>query len=264
MKAALRWARREPLVAFFAAALGLFALHGARAPSEGGAIVIRRAEVIAAQTARLGRAPTEAELAVSIDRRAETEALVREARRLGLADEDPIVRRRLAQKMELLAEDLATLEPPSEAELRAQLEAEPERYAAPARRSVRQVLLRDEAAARDAAARLAEGAEPGTLGRPFAGGLWFPARTEAQLASVLSAEVARAAFEAAPDTWVGPVKSVFGWHLLRVERVWASGAPELSNVRERVQADVERARRGRAKDDVRAKARARYSVEVVQ
>ena len=100
------------------------------------------------------------------------------------------------------------------------------------------------------------------MGRPFAAGRVFAGRTERALGTVLSAPVARAAFVAEPDAWVGPVKSPFGWHLVRVERVWSPAPPVLERVRSAVTRDVERARREAAREAVRRKARSRYEVEV--
>lgn len=262
MKAWLRRMSREPLVAFFGVALALFALHGARA-SDPARIVVSRAEVLRAQRARLGRAPTEAELEGAIARAVESEALVREARRLGLAEEDPIVRRRLAQKMELIAEDLAALEPPSDEALQEHLSSHPERYRRPERRTVRHVFVEGgEAEAQQILRQLQGGAAPEGLGRPFAAGRVFRARTEAALGRILGADVARAAFVADEGAWTGPARSVYGWHLLRIESVAPGGSPPLEEVRAEVERDLERARRAAARDDVRARAVERFEVEV--
>jgi hypothetical protein len=57
------------------------------------------------------------------------EMAVREARALGLDRDDPIIRRRLAQKVEFLADDLASLPEPDDAALAAHLTSHPDRFA---------------------------------------------------------------------------------------------------------------------------------------
>lgn len=252
---------REPLLWFFAVAGLLFALgvHTRSAPAE-----VSVGQVEAALAARLGRMPTEAERAAELEEASIREALVLEARRLDLADDDPIVRRRLVQKMELLAEDLATLDPPDEAALAAQLAAHPERYRRAERRTVRQVFLPEGADAQDVLRRLAAGAAPGRLGGPFVGGLDFTLHTEAELARRVSAPVARAAFEAAPGVWVGPVGSVHGRHLLLVEAVAPGGPASLDEVRAEVRRDLEVARRDEARAAVRRRALRLHPVVVTE
>ena len=66
--------------------------------------------------------PTPAELEGLIEAHIREEVLYREARALGLEQDDTIVRRRMAQKMEFLFEDLAPLAEPTEEELRVFLE----------------------------------------------------------------------------------------------------------------------------------------------
>src|SRR5262249_16097071 len=63
--------------------------------------------------ARSGRPPTSEELAGLVEEHVKEEVLYREALALGLDKDDTIVRRRLAQKMEFLAEDVAALRDPS-------------------------------------------------------------------------------------------------------------------------------------------------------
>jgi hypothetical protein len=65
------------------------------------------------------REPTAQELDALVDDEVREEILYREALALGLDRNDEIVRRRMAQKMQFLAEDVAAAREPTEAELRA-------------------------------------------------------------------------------------------------------------------------------------------------
>ena len=61
------------------------------------------------------------------------EVLYREAQKLGLDQDDVVIRRRMRQKMQSLLQDGLALAPPDEAALRASYEAEQQRYREPDR-----------------------------------------------------------------------------------------------------------------------------------
>ena len=79
------------------------------------------------------RAPTEPEMLGLIESRIEEEILYREALAMGLDKDDTIVKRRMAQKMEFLAEDVSAAHEPTTEELRAYFEKNPAMFSQPAR-----------------------------------------------------------------------------------------------------------------------------------
>ncbi|HVR29956.1 MAG TPA: peptidylprolyl isomerase [Thermoanaerobaculia bacterium] len=177
---ATRWRRlgREPLVHFLAGGALLFALDGwlgsrAEGPSyelHVGAGQIERLRQ--AWEAQSGRPPNQAELAALIEDHIREEIFYREALRRGLDDGDILVRRRLAQKLAFLIEDLALIEHPREDALRRFHAERTERYVEGARVSFRHVFFsRDrrvdpaaDAAATLAALRASGGASAGGAG----------------------------------------------------------------------------------------------------
>jgi len=90
------------------------------------------------------RPPTEVELEGLIESRVKEEILYREALALGLSEDDTIIRRRLAQKMEFLSEGLIDPGAPSDADLETYLAANPEQFQEPARLSFEHVYLNPE------------------------------------------------------------------------------------------------------------------------
>jgi parvulin-like peptidyl-prolyl isomerase len=62
--------------------------------------------------------------------------------------------------------------------------------------------------------------------------------------------------------WVGPVKSGFGMHLVRVRAFEQSQLPALADVRDVVTREWENERRQRAHADALARLRSQYEVEV--
>ena len=93
-----------------------------------------------------------------IENRIKEEVLYREALAMGLDKDDTIVRRRMAQKMEFLAEDLAAAREPTTEELKAWFEKNSKLFAEPARVTFRLVYFspdrRGLAARSDAASAL--------------------------------------------------------------------------------------------------------------
>src|SRR5262245_17219640 len=101
----------EPLVQFLVLGAVLFAAYGSLGRAEP-----RREEIVVgagqiehlAQTFSLfqQRPPTADELKEQVDRYVREEILSREAIRLGLDQDDSVIRRRLQQKLEFIAADL--------------------------------------------------------------------------------------------------------------------------------------------------------------
>ena len=83
------------------------------------------------------RQPTPAELQSMVEDKVREEVLYREAMAMGLDKDDTIVKRRMAQKMQFIAEDVATAHEPSTTELKAWVEKNPNRFALPSRYNFR-------------------------------------------------------------------------------------------------------------------------------
>jgi hypothetical protein len=103
------------------------------------------------------RPPTDEELKGLVDEHVKEEIATREALAMGLDRDDAIIRRRLRQKMEFLAEDAVDQVQPTDAELQAWLDRHPEAFRAESRLALRQVYVSTErrgASARAEAERL--------------------------------------------------------------------------------------------------------------
>ena len=127
---------REPLVHFlFAGALlfGAYAWLNPTTPNQGGdhAVRIGEGEILWLRQTfanQWRREPTPEEMAGLIATLVEEELMAREAHALGLDQNDTIVRRRLAQKIDFMVADTASIVDPGEAELRGYYLAHAERY----------------------------------------------------------------------------------------------------------------------------------------
>jgi hypothetical protein len=240
---------REPLVHFLVLAIAVFGLYGLVAsPADDvtGRIVvsapkIEQMEAIFSQTRM--RPPTAEELKGLIDDYVAEELYVREALKLGLDQDDTVIRRRLRQKMEFLIAAEVEAQAPSEADLQAYLAAHPEKFETAPRIALQQVYLsppdRGDRIATDAQAMLRElqadpDADPALFGDATLLPGALPPSDTAQIAAVFGPEFSAVVGGAAPGIWFGPVASAYGLHLVRITSVEAGQLPPLDKVREAV------------------------------
>jgi hypothetical protein len=114
------------------------------AEPERGTIVVTqgRIENLAATFARTWRRPPSAgELSSTVQDYVREEAAVREALALGLDRDDTVIRRRLRQKLEFIAEGVAAQAEPTEEDLQTYLEAHAEAFASEPRFTFSHVYL---------------------------------------------------------------------------------------------------------------------------
>lgn len=265
------WPRRlarEPLTHFVVIGAVLFALSawGDRQPEAApGRIVISEGDLqqmLFAWRAQ-GRAdPTPAEWQAMLAEKVHEQVLYHEALAIGLDQNDTIVTRRLAQKMDFLAEDLSALREPTRDELRAWLDAHPADFAVPPRISFHHVYFSpDKHGLRTrAVATAALGA-----GRPAPGDRFmfqdaYAERLPDEVAGIFGPAFAQAVFESPPGTWTGPIESGLGLHLVFVDSLIPGRAPDLSEVEDRVKASWVSAQRELFKEEAYKVMRAKYEV----
>lgn len=230
---------REPLVHFLLLALAILGVERLLSPPPGPSpVVIDDAFVAGLRAEAQGRGePAEVD---PVARWLQEEALFREALALGLDRGDPIVRRRLVQKMEFLLRSELAPGDPSDAELEATLARSPERFRVPARVAFEHVFYDRgrhddaEAVARQALAVAGERAPVG--GSAFLLGARFGLEPVVAHAARLGEEFASGLESAPLERWSGPLTSPYGAHLVRVTRRQLGGTPPLSEVREAVRA----------------------------
>ncbi len=154
---------REPLLHFLVLGALIFAcvsLTSHKGTSAPETILVTRGRIASLGTAfarTWQRPPTQAELDALIRDYIREEISVREAVALGLDRDDPILRRRLQQKLEFISQDLIVQAEPTDDDLRAHLRDHPEPFrgktgVVPELADVRDDVRRDWASARRAEA----------------------------------------------------------------------------------------------------------------
>ncbi|NGZ10599.1 MAG: peptidyl-prolyl cis-trans isomerase [Nitrospira sp. LK70] len=193
------------------------------------------------------RQPSEEELRGLVADYVKEELLAREAKEVGLDENDTIVRRRLAQKMEFLVQDTARLAEPGEDELRRLYDTEPARYRTPACISFTQIFFKTETAARTGLAQVALHG-PAQVGDHTLLDREYATLDEQTLATLFGEQFARQVFALEPDRWLGPVPSAYGFHLVRVNGRENPLLRHFGEVRTQVLEDWHRAQQARVNE----------------
>ncbi|HEV7733263.1 MAG TPA: peptidylprolyl isomerase [Candidatus Binatia bacterium] len=170
------------------------------------------------------------------------DALLDDARALGLDRSDVVVRRILVQKMRLLAARTDDASP-SDDTLRAYYDHHRDDYRAPERVSFWHVFFastRGDARREATALRASFERQPvapetaARQGDAFPLPPWIAAQSPRQLEKFFGAAFTAELGRVAPRTWVGPLTSPYGVHLVWVASRDAGGAPPFEAVRGRV------------------------------
>ena len=151
---------REPLVHFLLLGVLLFAAYAHLNPEEG--LTDRQITVESSQIKAMvqrfervwQREPSKDELDGLIENFVLEEIYYREALAIGLDENDPVIRRRLRQKMELLSESLGNQQAPSDAQLIECLKSHPEKFRRDARYTFKQVFVNSDIPSGDLERRL--------------------------------------------------------------------------------------------------------------
>lgn len=218
---------REPLLHFALIGALLFALYGwvngggSSAPQE---IVVTQGQLdnLRAQFARAWQRQSNAdEMNVLVEQWVRDEVFYREGQALGLERNDPVVRRRIAQKLEFIADGQAPTAP-SNAELQAWLDAHRDTYAVEPSYTLRQVYFDPARRGARVDADIAAALPALAAGRAVAGdSTMLPPELEAapafEVTRIFGTDFANGLKALPVGQWAGPVRSGFGLHLVKIE-----------------------------------------------
>jgi peptidyl-prolyl cis-trans isomerase C len=246
---------REPLVQFLLIGVALFFASGAQNHrlDQGAKYDIALTTDDLRQlhntfAAQWERQPSPEEMRGLVDQRIREEILYREALQLGLEKDDVIVRRRLAQKMQFLSEDVSAAYEPKTAELKVWYGKNNQRFSSPASITFGHLYFspdRRGAKGRQAAQKVLakitgqpEDSKTATgLADPFMFQNYYRERSAEQLAKEFGTGFSHAIFQLKPGSWQGPIESGYGWHLVWIESITPGRVPNF----EEIESDVKSA-----------------------
>ncbi|MEW9838412.1 peptidyl-prolyl cis-trans isomerase [Mesorhizobium marinum] len=267
---------KEPLVHFLLAGGVLFAaytwLNPAPAPGGDSRIVLDQAQFDHLKNlwkAQWKRDPAPDDVKAIIDRYLRQEVFYREALRMGLDHNDDIIRKRMSQKMEAVASDLSTLmQPPTDEQLRAFFQEREDLFRLPQAYAFRQVLfLANEPQAEvKIKAVLASLRQGGTVPQDRRNKLAlaedWPLSSVQELDNAFGGGFAEALHDLPLGAWSGPVRSGYGWHLVRLERSQPPSLPDFEEVKDFVARQYEYYSVLDAQDRVYEELLAKYDVAI--
>jgi len=184
---------------------------------------------------------------------------------MGLDKDDAVIKRRIRQKYELVAEE-SDRAAPTDVDLAAYLKAHPAKFMRPAMVSFDQVFFDPASTSPEAVgavkAALAKGANPATYGQPS----MLPRQVTNSSIDLVATDFgdgfAKQVGAAPVGQWVGPLASGFGVHLVRVNARAPPRLPPLDQVRAAVAREWESDQRIRSSEVDFRKARANYDVVI--
>jgi hypothetical protein len=220
------------------------------------------------QLTQAGVLPDQRQLQLLVESYIDDEVLYREALRLGLEQDDEIIRRRLIQKLEFLHRDATATIEPTEAQLQAYFNARSERFTEPARVSFEHVYFSPDHGGEDQALRRADNARS-VLVRQGIASTSDPFPLQDVYSSITRNDAAQlfgtspfidALFSMAPGEWSQPVRSGYGWHLIKVTGLVGSSQRTYEDAREDVRTAYLQEAGARGKRRQLDALRARYHV----
>lgn len=269
---------REPLLHFLVLGFALFLAYSwlsGRGVLSGDRIVITqgRVEQLAAGFEAIHqRMPTASEMDGMIEEVVREEVYSREAKSMGLDQDDTIIRRRLMTKLQFLSEDTTPIAEPTDAQLQEYLDAHAADFRVERHYSFTHVYLspqrHGEHLGADMQALLAQlrqrdgKADAARLGDPFLLELRFDDVAASELAHRFGADFETALRTLPTGAWSGPVSSSYGTHLVLISERADERTATLADARDSVRRKWIHDQREEANDRYYADLRKRYEVTV--
>jgi hypothetical protein len=245
---------REPLLHFLLIGAGLFFIFSQVSDPEIDSeiktdhrITITKTDLdrLAATWLRsMGRPPSAQEREQQLKYFIREQVLYREAKTMGLDQDDVIVRRRLAKKMEYLFNDLSVIPEPGETELVSYLTEHVSKFTIPASITFSQIFLnpdeRNQDINKDAEQLLQQLKETAiaietiNMGDRSLLPYHFTAQRKSEIAGMFGTAFAEQAFALPVNNWQGPVTSEYGVHLIHISSRTEARLPPLAEIREQV------------------------------
>lgn len=240
---------REPLLHFLLIGAALFAAYRCLQPARSAAPSSQEIQLSVDELSQLAvlfqsqwrRDPTVEEFGRLVEQKVQSEVLYREALALGLEKNDEIVKRRMAQKMQFLAEDVAATREPTTDELKTWYAKNADKFAMPKRVSFRHLYFspdrRGKSARDDAAKALTQLTGqpqavklPESSADPFMFQEYYRDRAPEFVGKEFGPQFAQAVGRLQEGSWQGPIESGFGWHLVFVDTAIPGRVPDFTEI----------------------------------
>jgi hypothetical protein len=209
-----------------------------------------------------------------VDDFVQNEVLFREAMALDLDRDDPIIRRRLIQKMDYLAQGFYDrAEPISRTDIQLYYEDNTEYYREPAlvtfthiffpyaEDTPESVFVKATSTLQTLRDNNVEFDKSGLYGKRFLYNRNYVNRSDAEIESHFGADFKQHVFTTdALSQWQGPIESLYGWHLVLISALQPTFIPKLEDISDRVLVDAQRQRQLQVKREAIARLKGKYQI----
>ena len=256
---------RQPLLWFALIGIALF-VADARFSAGRGEIYVSSAlkdRLGALWTTQTGLIATEPELDSLVQNWIREEVLYREALRLGLDQEDSIVRRRLIQKLSFIAETEQAVAPEIST-LESFYRNNIDDYTLPKRYSFRQLYFESLSSAEEALRNIEIGQDASSLGEPTMLNASYAYRSEIDLNATFGFGFSDQLQDLEVAKWQGPIRSGFGYHLVEITLVEPEQASPFAAVQQQVAMDYRQYQQDSAREAFVVNLMDQYTIVVEQ
>lgn len=251
---------KEPILWFIIIGGVLFAADRFTGPQP---IVIDdtvRTQIATLWETQMGVAPTEKELDSLVHNWVREEIFYRESLRMGLDNEDTIIRRRLVQKLTFLAqevdEDAITRE-----DLENHYKDNIDDYTLPVRYSISQIYFDDPVAVEKIFNDLEAGKPWREIGKSSLLPRTLVKKNLREVTSTFGTEFVEQLDMLKEGQWVGPISSTFGLHMVRLDSISDTEVTPLAYIEKQVLTDLLHTRREASLDSYYEGLLDQYQVE---
>jgi len=243
---------KEPFFHFILIGIALFLLYGVvnNQTNSKNTIIINDFDVnniIAGWEMQWKRSPTEKELQSLINLNIKQEIFYQEALNMNLDHNDEIIKRRLAQKMQFLSNDIASLQEPTVLELQKYYKTHADKYLTPYSYSLYQITFtsdKRENNFKDAKETLdqfgnATFDEMKNWGDAMPFSYYFDDINANELSLQLGSKFPDAIKGEEINKWIGPIPSGFGYHLVYITMKTEPHLPDFDMIKNDILRDYE-------------------------
>ena len=266
---------KEPFFHFIMIGVALFILYGlinVKTNSKN-TILINDFDVnniIASWEMQWKRPPTEIELQNLIHQNIKQEIFYREALNMNLDHNDEIIKRRLAQKMKFLSNDIASIREPSDEELEQYYKDHSDKYLTPYTYSLYQITFSPDKRTdnkNDASVTLQQFSdatfdEMKNWGDPLPFPYHYTDISDNELALQLGSKFPEAIKEEEVNKWIGPIPSGFGYHLVYITKKIEPQLPSMDVVKKDIIRDYEYDHQKEINELIYKELKKKYDIEI--
>ena len=218
-----------------------------------------------------GNLPTKQQLDAMIDNYIKEEISYREAKNMGLDKDDEIIRRRLSQKFDFMQTDLTEAVPPTEEELKQFYTNNPALFQKESTVSFSHVYFStdksNDSLAKQRALVVLKQLQQTTLQRAPEKGDRFALQYDYTNQAALdiqqnfgNKQLLDELFKARVNTWVGPVQSGYGWHLIFISKRDSTVAIPFASIKTEVKTACVEAKKAAENKKIFDRLGAKYSI----